>query len=135
MTTFLHQHSQAIAWIAAFSGLVFVGTLLIVPWLVIRIPEDYFAGEPRPRLPFANQHPILRWTGLVLKNLLGAALALAGIAMLLLPGQGILTIAIGVLLIDFPGKHSLEGKLIRLRPIAKSVNWIRRKAQVDPLRL
>ena len=78
---------------------------------------------------------MLRWTGLIVKNLVGAGLVLAGLAMLLLPGQGLLTIAIGVLLIDFPGKHNLEGKIIRVSPVLKSINWLRRKAKVAPLEL
>ncbi len=131
----LHEHKHAVWWVAAFSGLVFVGSLVLVPWLVVRIPTDYFAKPRRPRIPFADQHPVLRWTGLIVKNLVGAGLVLAGLAMLLLPGQGLLTIAIGVLLIDFPGKHNLEGKIIRVSPVLKSINWLRRKAKVAPLEL
>ena len=131
----LHEHQHAVWWVAAFSGLVFVGSLILVPWLVVRIPEDYFAKSRRPKIPFANQHPVLRWIGLIVKNLLGIGLILAGLAMLVLPGQGLLTMAIGVLLIDFPGKHKLEGKLIRVRPVWKSINWLRRQAKVPPLEL
>jgi hypothetical protein len=132
-TTLLQEHKTAMAWVAAFSGLVFVGSLVVVPWLVVRIPEDYFAKPRRPRIPFADQHPLLRWTGLIVKNLVGAALVLAGLAMLILPGQGLLTILIGVLLMDFPGKHKLEGKVIRISAVLKSINWLRRKAKVPPL--
>ena len=134
MSTLLQEHKEAIWWFAVFSGVIFVGSLLIVPWLIVRIPEDYFLPRSRPRLPFADRHPILRWTGLIIKNLFGAMLVVAGLAMLLLPGQGLLTIAVGVLLMDFPGKHHLEGKIIRTRPVSRSVNWLRKKAKVRPLR-
>ena len=135
MTLFLQDHKEAIWWIVAFSGLVFVGSLVVVPWLAVRIPEDYFAGRGRPRLPFADEHPVLRWTALIVKNLVGVVLAAAGIVMLVLPGQGLLTLAIGVLLLDFPGKHTLEGKIIRMPPVLNSINWLRRKANANPLRL
>ncbi len=131
----LQEHQTSLRWIAVLSGLVFVGSLVIVPWLVVRIPSDYFRTPQRPRLPFADEHPAWRWTALIVKNLMGLLLILAGIAMLVLPGQGLLTVAMGFLLLDFPGKHNLERKFIRLAPILKSINWLRRKAKVHPLQL
>jgi hypothetical protein len=131
----LHDNKEAMWWIAALSGVIFVGSLILVPWLVVRIPEDYFAKPRRPRTPFSDEHPLLRWTGLILKNILGVLLVVAGIAMLLLPGQGLLTVAIGILLLDFPGKHKLERKVIRIGPVRISINWLRNKANVPPLLL
>ncbi|WDQ17120.1 PGPGW domain-containing protein [Rhodopirellula sp. P2] len=129
----LLEHKGAMQWAAVISAVVFVGSLLMVPFLVVRIPADYFAKPHRPRTLFADQHPLLRWSGLIVKNLLGASLLLAGIAMLVLPGQGLLTVAIGVLLLDFPGKHRLEAKLIRFPPVGKSIHWLRKKANAPPL--
>jgi hypothetical protein len=71
----------------------------------------------------------------VLRNLLGGALVVAGIAMLVLPGQGILTILIGLLLMDFPGKRRGEIYLLRKRTVARAVNWIRSRAKQPPLEL
>jgi hypothetical protein len=129
----LHDHKVAMWWITVVSGIVFFGSLILVPWLVVRVPADYFANPRRPRTPLADDHPLLRWIGLVIKNLAGVSLVLAGIAMIFLPGQGLLTIAIGVLLMDFPGKHNLEGKIIRIGPVLRSINWLRNKANVPPL--
>ena len=134
MVELLHEHKTAIWWVASISSLVFVASLVIVPWLVIRIPEDYFVSPRRPRLAFSDEHPVVRWSVLIIKNLLGAVLVLAGIAMLVLPGQGLLTVAIGVLMLDFPGKHRLERKIIRYPAVFRSINWLRRKAKVEPLR-
>ena len=130
---FLHDHKEAMWWVAALSAAVFVGSLILVPWLVVRIPEDYFAKPRRPKTPFADTHPLMRWIGLILKNILGVLLVVAGIAMLLLPGQGLLTVAIGILLLDFPGKHGMEKRLIRMGPVLNSINWLRNKAHVPPL--
>ena len=135
MLTIVQEHEELIWWVAVFSGVVFVGSLVIVPWLVVRIPADYFATGRRPRTSFADNHPLLRWSGLILKNLIGVLLMLAGIAMLLLPGQGLLTLAIGLLLLDFPHKHRVERRIIRIQPVWKSINWLRQKAGVGPLQL
>ena len=131
----LQQHKHALGWIAVISGLVFVGSLFLVPWLAVRIPEDYFARPRPPRSPFADEHPQLRWIGLILKNLLGGLLFLSGLAMLLLPGQGLLTLAIGTMLLDFPGKFRLEAKIVRFGPVLKSINWLRRRSHAPPLQL
>jgi hypothetical protein len=71
--------------------------------------------------------------GRVLKNLLGLVLVLAGIAMMLLPGQGLLTVFVGLLLLEFPGKHRLERRLIGWGPIYRAINRLRRRAGRPPL--
>ncbi|MGY8769461.1 MAG: hypothetical protein ACKVH8_13665 [Pirellulales bacterium] len=134
-TSLLHEYKQAIGWIAALSGVIFIGSLVVVPWLVVCMPEDYFASRSRPDTPFTLRHPLLRsilWIG---RNLIGVLMIFAGILMLVLPGQGLLTIAVGFFVMDFPGKHKLERKVIRIRPIRKSINWLRRKANAKPLQL
>ena len=55
--------------------------------------------------------------------------------MLALPGQGLLTIFMGLMLMNFPGKRSLELRIIRIPSILKSVNWMRAKADHPPLNL
>lgn len=135
LSTLLQDHKYEFGWIAATSAILFVGCLLAVPWLVVRIPTNYFVGRRRPILPFADRHPVLRWSGLVVKNLIGGILILAGVAMLILPGQGILTIFVGVLLLNFPGKHRFEKAIIRFPPVLKSVNWLRHRSDVPSLRV
>lgn len=116
------------------SVVMFVGSLLAVPIVLARIPADYFVRE-RPRTKEEGGHPVLRIAGRILKNLAGAVFLLAGIAMLALPGQGLLTIFIGLWLLDFPGKRKLELKLIRRPRVLRSINWLRRKAKQPPLRV
>jgi hypothetical protein len=70
---------------------------------------------------------------LILKNLFGAILVLAGLSMLLLPGQGILTILVGLMFLDFPGKFAMERRLVRQRPVITAINWMRRRANRPPL--
>jgi len=107
---------------------MFFGTLLVVPLLVARIPEDYFVRDRHALGTFPQRHWLISLIGHGLKNVLGVIITLMGIVMLFVPGQGVLTILIGVMLLDFPGKRRLELELIRRPSILKAVNWMRRKA-------
>lgn len=118
--------------LGVLSGVFFIGTLLAIPIVLVRLPHDYF-DERRPRLWMQNRHPALRITAYVIKNLIGAVFLLAGIAMIVLPGQGILTILIGVSLMDFPGKRKLERKLIGQPAVLRTINKIREKFKRRPL--
>ena len=109
------------------SLLAFVGTLIAIPAMLIRLPPDYFNNHGHRRW-FANHHPIIRAIGLMVKNGLGLIFLVAGIAMLVLPGQGILTMVLGILFLDFPGKHRVEQKLIRQPQILNAINSMREKA-------
>ena len=48
--------------------------------------------------------------------------------MLVLPGQGILTIIVGLVLMDFPGKYGAERWAVSRGPVLPAINWIRAKA-------
>jgi hypothetical protein len=80
---------------------------------------------------------VLRWGGLVVKNLLGAFLVLLGVLMSLpgVPGQGVLTILLGVMLLDFPGKRKLELKLVSRPKVLRTINRIRHRFDKSPLLL
>ena len=126
---------EATIWyLAAFSIISFIGTLLLVPVLVIRIPEDYFAEKKRHRWePWAHEHPLIRWSLLIVKNSIGYIIIILGIAMLVLPGQGVLTILIGVMFINFPGKYRLERWVVMRPPVLNTINKLRQRAGRAPL--
>ncbi len=69
---------------------------------------------------------------LLLKNLLGFILFIMGIFMLVLPGQGILTLLAALVLLDFPGKFLLLRWMARKDRVIRSLNWIRRKGDKEP---
>jgi len=117
----------------ALSITVGILSMLMVPWLIIQIPADYFSYPERREHLWADSHPVIRASAIVLKNLLGYLFIAAGIAMLVLPGQGLLTIFMGMLLIDFPYKFKVERWLIEKPAILKAANWIRAKANKSPL--
>ncbi len=110
------------------SAITFVLSLLLLPWFVGRIPVDYFT---RPRDPHA-WHVLLQPRAMV-RNMLGLPVLLAGIAMLVLPGQGLITIMIGLGIMMFPGKFELEKWVVTRKGVLQAVNWIRRKSHHPPL--
>ncbi len=126
---------QTTIWyLAVFSIVSFIGTLLLVPVLVIRIPDDYFAEKKRRHWePWAHEHPVIRWSLLMAKNILGYIFIALGIAMLVLPGQGVLTILIGIMFINFPGKYRLERWVVMRAPVLNTINRLRRRAGRMPL--
>jgi hypothetical protein len=135
MFVWLQNHESLLTWLGVFSVVMFVGTILAVPWLAVRIPADYFR-HPHGLLHLAETaHPALRILAAILKNLLGVVFIVLGLAMLVLPGQGILTILLGLIFLDFPGKFALENRLIRIPHVHRSIDWIRKKAGAAPLDL
>lgn len=134
LATLYETHGAFFGWVAAASLLMFVVSLASLPWLVARLPEDYFQSPE----PYAHthefRHPVMRLVILVIKNLLGGVLMLAGLVLLLLPGQGVLTILMALVLLDFPGKRRFERWLIAKPAVFKTMNWLRRRAGHGPLR-
>ena len=55
--------------------------------------------------------------------------------MLVTPGQGVLTILVGLLFLDFPGKFALERRLVQMKPVLAAIVWVRTKAGRPPLEL
>ena len=115
-------------WVATASAIVFAASLVAVPWLIVRLPVDYFNHDRRIAVRPQTRAAVYYHCLLVmLKNIAGAAFLTMGIAMLVLPGQGLLTIFIGVSLIDFPGKYQLQRRLVSSPFILRPLNWIRRR--------
>lgn len=107
-------------------------SLLIVGVVMVRIPENYFSSHyQHDFLP--NSSWLTRWGAVVAKNIAGLVLVIAGIIMLVGPGQGILTILIGLILMDIPGKRPLEARLIKRPVILAVVNNFRARYNKPPL--
>lgn len=105
----------------------FVGSIAIVTFVLVRLPATYFQTTHPRMFPWAESHPALRVLALIGKNVLGALLVLVGIILSLpgVPGQGLLTILLGIMLLDFPGKRRLELKLVRRASVLKTINRLR----------
>ena len=120
---------------ALLSLITFVVSLISLPWLVARIPDDYFLHNKRHPVPLKENHPAFRMALLIGKNILGFILLAGGIIMLFIPGQGLLTIAMGLLLMDYPGKFTLERKIASNPKILNGLNWLRAKANAEALEI
>jgi hypothetical protein len=102
---------------------MFVGMLVAIPWFVRRLPADYFVRPP-------PEHSLPKK---VARNVLGFVLIAAGIAMLVLPGQGIITILFGLSIIDLPIKHRILRWLFERPTIQEGVQRLRAKTGQPPL--
>lgn len=130
----IYSHETIIWGLASSSVVVFLVTLIMIPWIVIRIPPDYFTRiKPRRRPKFIWSHPVVQGAVIVIKNAFGLILVAVGIIMLFTPGQGFFTILVGLMLMNFPGKYRLEKWLITRDNVARTINWFRRRAGRKPL--
>ncbi len=126
--------TDTLIWLTVLSMVFFLGTLIAIPFILVRLPADYFdVRVPRPWMK--DHHPVLRLVGHIVKNAVGAIFLFAGFLMLFLPGQGVLTMLIGISMLDFPGKRKVEAKLIGQPTVLSVVNSMRQKFNKPPLLL
>nr|ALS89683.1 putative transmembrane protein (PGPGW) [uncultured bacterium] len=122
-----------ITWSSVLMGaLIFLVTfainLLIVSVVLVKIPKTYFKKDHSQNF-MADRSPALRAVAIVGKNLLGVLLVALGIVMSVpgVPGQGILTILLGIMLLDFPGRRQLEHKLVSRPTVFNAINKLRHR--------
>jgi uncharacterized membrane protein YesL len=127
---FLTEHA---GWLLVISLLTAILTLALVPVLITNIPADYFSSEQR--LHINTRHPLLNYVIKAAKNLLGAVLLLVGFVLLFLPGQGLILIFVGLLIMNYPGKYRLECWLVRRRGVLTTMNALRARHGKAPLLL
>ena len=127
------NHPGILITLGVSSVFIFILSIAGISWFVAQIPDDYFLSTKRQRTKWGQEKPILRLLFLLVKNIVGIFLIFAGLLMIVLPGQGFLTIVTGLLLINYPGKFKLEQKIVAMPSIFKALNWIRKKANKNPL--
>jgi uncharacterized membrane protein SpoIIM required for sporulation len=123
----LSDYETILWWAAAISIALLVLTPLLVAYVVVQLPKDYFNPKRRQRAGWPQKYPALQPLVVVAKNVLGSLLAIAGIVMLVVPGQGLLTLVVGLMLINFPGKYRLERWLATRPQVWRSINWLRKR--------
>ena len=124
------SHVRLLSFLGAASFALLVATILLVPVLVGALPQDEFKDREAPRHAWRDLHPAIATSLRILRNAFGALCVVAGVALLVLPGQGLLTIFAGVLLLEFPGKRRLVLCVVSKRPIQRTLNWMRRRRRV-----
>jgi hypothetical protein len=140
VTEWIHRlspHSLLAGWPTLLvTGLgVAIVTFLLGVVLVVKLPEDYFVRTPS-RTPVTGARRIGRALVRVARNVLGLVVLVAGFVMALplVPGPGLLVLLVGLGLVDFPGKHALERKLLGEPHVLRSVNRMRARFGRPPLR-
>lgn len=111
-------------------GLSFAAIAIVM----VKIPPNYFSTHyQRDFLP--DSPWLVRWGAVIVKNLFGVFLILLGAILSLpgVPGQGILTILLGLIMLDIPGKRPLEAKIISRPAILSAINGLRAKYGKPPL--
>ncbi|MDA9750809.1 hypothetical protein N9V01_01410 [Gammaproteobacteria bacterium] len=138
---------KIISWSSMNSDLLFLFGSLSIFILIISVfmmviiisflPEDYFKSENRNLISSVqnSRYPLLKLLVLITKNFFGILLLLSGILMLVLPGQGILTIITGLVFMDYPGKYKFERKLLKQKGVINSINWIRSRLSKPSLKI
>jgi hypothetical protein len=110
--------------ISIFSlGLFIVGTLGTYYWL-LQLPYDYFKKIER------NESMVKQ----VIRNFLAIILIVLGVLMLFLPGQGLITIFLGLYISDTKLTKKLKDKCLSSRKIQDGLNSIRIKHGKDDFR-
>ena len=139
MIQWLFDQWTSLTWTTILTGLgLFILSLTIsfaaLAIVAVKIPRNYFSSHyTQDFLP--NSRWIVRWGATILKNVLGIFLILLGIVLSLpgIPGQGILTILLGLIMVDIPGKRPLECSIVRRPAVLNAINKLRARFNKEPL--
>jgi hypothetical protein len=124
--------SAGLWWGVGISIGLAVGTLVLAAVVVVTWPPWRFKEVQPPGSP---TNPVVRVLAAIVKNAAGLLLLLLGAVMALpgIPGQGVLTMIIGLTLLDFPGKRGLEGRIVRQPWVLQAINRLRARFDRPPL--
>ncbi|SGZ66786.1 hypothetical protein BTHERMOSOX_23 [Bathymodiolus thermophilus thioautotrophic gill symbiont] len=131
INSLLVEYEEWLIIVGIVSAVVFVVSLVAMPFLLSKIPVDYFVQNKQHKTATKGIGGLLI---VVIKTSVGLVLLLAGIIMLVTPGQGIISILLGLFLLEFPGKRKLELKFINHEPTFKTLNWLRSKVDHPPFK-
>jgi len=141
MIQWLSELWASVTWGQILLGVgLFVGSLTLsfaaIAVVMVKVPKNYFSSHyKRDFLPGSSF--IVRWGAVIAKNIFGVFLILLGIVLSLpgIPGQGVLTILLGLIMLDIPGKRPLEARIIKRPAVLSAINNLRAKYGKEPLEL
>lgn len=124
IVTLLEGNPLVLSLLGGASLLMLLGSLLAIPVVIVKLPSDYLRREHK----LVRGWPLyLSVPFLLIKNALGVLFFISGLAMLVLPGQGLLTIVIALVLLDFPRKRVLIRHILGKKRILRAINRLRKK--------
>lgn len=121
---------------AALFVVTFAVSTAVVSFVLVKLPANYFHSSHNREF-LVHRHPILRAAGVAAKNVLGFVLVVLGVLMAVpgVPGPGVLSILLGIMLLDFPGKRGLETRIVSRPRVNSAVNALRARFDKPPLML
>ena len=123
MLEWLEEHRTAVLMAAISFGLGLVA-LAAAAVAVVRMPagalqENHNGGSRAWRIA---------------RGILGWLLIAAGIAMLILPGPGLVVLLLGITLADFPGRCRIQHWICTRKHVLSSINRLRKRFHRPPLK-
>ena len=141
MFDLLSDFVSGLTWQKILVGaLIFLASFLInlgiVSFILVKLPADHFSKTRKTKF-WAGPRPAIHAAKVIGKNIAGVLLVALGIVLSLpgVPGQGLLTVLLGIMLLDFPGRHRLEQKLLSKPSIVNTINGLRGRFDKPPLQL
>jgi hypothetical protein len=141
MFDLLSDFFSALTWQKVLVGALiflvsFFVNLGIVSVILVKLPADHFSKSRKTKF-WAGPRPALHAAKVIGKNIAGILLVALGIVLSLpgVPGQGLLTVLLGIMLLDFPGRDRLEQKLLSKPSIVNAINRLRGRFGKPPLLL
>jgi len=141
MFDLLWDFVSGLTWQKILVGaLIFLASFLInlgiVSFILVKLPADHFSKKRKTKF-WAGPRPAIHAAKVIGKNIAGVLLVALGIVLSLpgVPGQGLLTVLLGIMLLDFPGRHRLEQKLLSKPSIVSTINRLRGRFDKPPLQL
>ncbi len=126
----IRDNDQLIQWVGIVSIFLFFLSLFLLKYVILRLPEDYFIKVSSNSK--SNSKSLKKIIVRIAKNALGFLLTICGIILLFTPGQGMITILIGLCLIDLAIVNQFKKNIINNSKVQKALNWIRAKKSVKP---
>ena len=141
MFDFISDFFFALTWRKVLIGAAiflvsFFANLGIVSLILVKLPADHFSKSRKTKF-WSGKRPWLHAVKVIGKNIAGILLVALGVVLSLpgVPGQGLLTVLLGIMLLDFPGRDRLEQKLLSRPSIVNSINKLRGRFGKKPLEL
>ena len=130
MQEWIQAHlGYVVGGLSVLSAITFCVSVVAIPLIVARLPTDYFLHNQKSDPPSSFFNRVVQ----LARNIFGCMIVFAGLLMLILPGQGVITIFIGVFLLDVPGIRAVKTRLLARSRVQIGIDWLRFKCGKPPM--